>query len=405
MSDSLSRDLASLQIQRNAPKSSNGWAKVLVGLVALGAFGFVGVRFGKPWVESMFFKTEVAVTEISSISPAQAQTDVTSTGYVQPAAVVKVGSKITARIAKANVREGEGVKKGQVLFELDVTDDAALVSQAASRVAAADARVGVARANLHEITVQLTRQKALTESGAAPKSQLEDMDAKTRGLTEQVRAAEADAVAARADVNARAVAVRNAMVVSPIDGTALTKAAQVGDIANPTNTLVEIADMTLLMIETDVPEGRMSLVKQNGPCEIVLDAYPNQRFRGIVAEISPRINRSKATATIKVKFVDMPERLQPDMSARVSFLAKAIDQEALKAKPKTVVPASALAKRGGSSVVFVLVEGKTKLTNVTLGPEAPGGFELIEGPPPGTRVVREPPPALTDGQAVKEKAS
>ena len=51
-----------------------------------------------------------------------------------------------------------------------------------------------------------------------------------------------------------------------------------------------------LLVETDVPEGRLHLVKKGGPCEIVLDAYPDKRFRGEVVEVSPRLNRAKATA-------------------------------------------------------------------------------------------------------------
>ena len=55
------------------------------------------------------------------------------------------------------------------------------------------------------------------------------------------------------------------------------------------------------------------------PTEIVLDSMDGQRFRGLVVEVSPRLNRSKATATVKVRFKDAPKELRPEMSARVSF--------------------------------------------------------------------------------------
>ena len=76
--------------------------------------------------------------------------------------------------------------------------------------------------------------------------------------------------------------------------------------------------------------------------EIVLDAYPSRRFRGEVLMVSPKVNRQKATVKAKVKFIDSTEGVMPEMAARVSFLTKPIEEQALKEKPKLVVPAAAL---------------------------------------------------------------
>jgi hypothetical protein len=94
----------------------------------------------------------------------------------------------------------------------------------------------------------------------------------------------------------------------------------------------------------------------------------------------------------------------PDMSARVSFLTKELDQQALKAPPKLVVPASALADRGGAKVVFVVDGDRVRMTPVTLAGPNGSGFELKAGPGAGTRVVRDPPADLGDGQLVKQKS-
>lgn len=140
-----------------------------------------------------------------------------------------------------------------------------------------------------------------------------------------------------------------------------------------------------------------------GALAIVLDAYPSKRFRGKTLEIGKRVNRAKATIIVKVAFVDPKEGVLPDMAARVSFLTKEISAEAMKEPPKRVVPASAVAEREGSKVVFVVEQGKVKMTGVRVGTEASGGFELLDGPPPGTKVVANPPRDLQDGQKIKEK--
>jgi multidrug efflux pump subunit AcrA (membrane-fusion protein) len=76
----------------------------------------------------------------------------------------------------------------------------------------------------------------------------------------------------------------------------------------------------------------------------------------------------------------------------------------MKEKPKTIVPASALVDRGGTKVLFVLEDGVVRMRNVTVGAELGGGFEVIDGPSSGTRVVANPPETLVDGQRVKEKS-
>jgi multidrug efflux pump subunit AcrA (membrane-fusion protein) len=158
------------------------------------------------------------------------------------------------------------------------------------------------------------------------------------------------------------------------------------------------------VVETDVPEGRLHLVGKGRPCEIVLDAYPDRRWRGEVVEVSPQLNRAKASATVKVRFLDRDDTVLPEMAARVSFLQEALDPSKLKEPPKKIVPASAVAERAGSKVVFVLDGGKVHMVPVTLGPPFGGGFELVDGPTPGTKVVSEPPATLEDGKAYKERS-
>src|SRR5688500_11338757 len=113
MSKQLSADLASLRIDRAAPKRSRGWLRALVVFGVLGGVGWAGYTYGKPYVESRVFKAEVAVTEIASVSPAQASVDLTATGYVVPQSTAKIGAKIVGKIVKVDVKEGDEVKIGR----------------------------------------------------------------------------------------------------------------------------------------------------------------------------------------------------------------------------------------------------------------------------------------------------
>jgi multidrug efflux pump subunit AcrA (membrane-fusion protein) len=158
------------------------------------------------------------------------------------------------------------------------------------------------------------------------------------------------------------------------------------------------------MVETDVPEARLHMVKPGSPCEITLEAFPGKRYRGEAVEISPRVSRAKATVEVKVKFIDAADEVLPDMSARVSFLTKELDAAAMQEKPKVLVPASALVDRGGAKVVYAIDGERVRIRPVTLGEPLPGGFELVQGPAVGTRLVAEPSAELVDGQEVKERS-
>jgi HlyD family secretion protein len=187
------------------------------------------------------------------------------------------------------------------------------------------------------------------------------------------------------------------------------KLVEVGEGVSPgfgTPGVIEVVDMSSLVVEVDVPEGRLSQVAVDGPCEIVLDAFSSKRFRGAVKEIGRRINRSKATVPVKIRFVDPPtgkEQILPEMAARVSFLTTSLDAKSLDAPPKLVVPSNAVVQREGKDVVFIVDDGDLRMTAVKVGAAFADGRELETQLPPATKVVLDPASDLTDGQKVKEK--
>jgi HlyD family secretion protein len=405
MDDRLTSDLASLRIERGArPPSSNRVLRWVAALAVVGVALFAGVRIAMPFLEAKLFKTEVAVTEIALVSPAQAQVELTSTGYVVPQVQVDVSSKLVGRVEKANIREGSHLKAGQIIFELDASDQRVLIATAQARASASRARAAAARAQMAEIVQQRDRERRLAETGAIAPATADDLAARAKSLEEQVRATDADVKASEAEVSALTTNLANTTIRAPIDGTVVTRPLQLGDVVTPGTPMAKIADFTSIMVETDVPEGRLHLVRVGGPCEVVLDAYPDKRWRGEVVEVSPQLNRAKATATVKVRFLDRDDTVLPEMAARVSFLDAPLDQAKLAEPPKKIVPGAAIVDRSGTKVVFVLDAGRVRMVPVTLGAPFGGGFELVNGPEPGTKIVSEPPAILSDGQAIKERS-
>lgn len=418
MADQLSDDLASLRIDRDDPPSASrsrppraprggsgsGLVRAAVVALALGGVGYGAVR-AWPHVESRLFKTVVRTAEIVVVSPAQGATTVTATGYVVALTSARVSSRVPGRVAAVRVREGEPVRAGQVLLELDATDVRSAVAAARARAAAAEARVAIARANLADGRQQLDRQRRLVDSGAVSRQVVEDLQARLAPLAASVAAAQAEVRALQADVAVQAAALSLLTIRAPFDGTVVNRPPRPGELLGSelmAGSIIELADFRSMVAEVDVPEGRLGLVRIGGPCEIALDAFPGRRFRGAVQETGHRVDRAKATVAVRVRFVDPMEGILPDMAARVGFLTQELTPELLRAGQRTLVPAAAVTTRGGARVVLVVDDGAVRARPVGLGPASGDSFELVSGPPPGARVVLDPPATLVDGNPVRE---
>lgn len=408
MADSLSEDLAALRIDRGSPSGGGAgggaFVKVVAYVVVIAGATLAGWLFLVPALAAKLFRPEVSFTEIARVSPAQASVDLTATGYVVPERVAKIAPKVLGKITKMNVREGDVARTGQTLFEMDAQDEHAAIASAQARARSAQAKVAAARAAMLELKQQIDRDRALAATGSIAAATVDDMQARLASMNEQANAADIEARAAQAEVATLGVGLHDLVVRAPIDGVVVGKPPELGDLVTPTpDGAFQLVDLDTMVIEVDVPEARLGQAKPGRPCEIVLDAYPDARRRGKVLVITPRVNRSKATVVVKVAFSDDAAGALPEMSARVSFLTRELDAAAMKEAPKTVVPANAIADRAGQKAVFVVDGEKVRLKPIVLGAPFADGFVLENGPPSGTKVVRDPAPTLSDGQAVKEK--
>lgn len=456
MADQLLSDLASLRIDRSGgtfpgpppqakpeepppliaggarytdagPSRGQRIARSLAWIAGAASLVAAGYLWGYPALAARVWKANVALTEVVLLAPTGAgvQVELSATGYVVPQTMSKVGAKVQGRVAEVRVQQGQKVQAGDVLLRLDEVEARALLAASRARALAAVARVQTARANLAEAELQAGRARGLADKDVGPAAQASDLEARAKSLVALLKAAEAEAQAAQAEVDTQKTAIQQLTVTAPIAGTVLSKPPEVGEVVGPLSSatttggtagLLELADLSRasLVVETDVPEGRLSRVKIGGPAEIVLDAYPQRRLRGRTLSILPRVSRAKATVPVRVEFADDEAiaGVLPDMAARIHFLSKPLSDAALREAPKILLPEIALTQRDGQKGVFVYDrESETvRFTQVTLGPKlageatgaGAGTFELVAGPPPGSKLVRHPDAALRSGQKVKE---
>jgi RND family efflux transporter MFP subunit len=410
--DNLADELASLRIDRGkkgalaAENKSSGalWVGGLLLIAALGGGGWLIFREGS----NRMFPDEVELGTVTLVSPAQEEVTLVATGYVYPKKKATVAPKTVGRLARLLVEEGDVVKENQVIAELETAEPMAQSQQIRADIAAAQARVERARADLADAEAKATREEDLLKKGAGTPASRDDANLRTGTARAQLRAAEAEVRAVEARHAANSVQLENTKVRAPFSGTVVRKLAEVGEVLAPAiagsqQGVVQLASLDDQEVWADVSEAQFSKVKVGTPAEIILDAFPDKRFRGQVTDIRPAVDRSKASVQVKVKFLDDIKGVLPDMAAKVSFLAHALGEAQLKAAPKLVAPADAVVDKGGKKVLYTIDEGHAREIAVVVAGPIGSMVELKSGPITGTRVVRHPGPEIRDGSSIKEK--
>ena len=218
------------------------------------------------------------------------------------------------------------------------------------------------------------------------------------------------AEAAASNVKLAQVNVNYTIVRAPFAGVITDKAAQIGEIVSPLSAgggftrtgVATIVDMDSLEVDVDVNESYISRVKPGMPVEAILDAYPDWKIPAHVIAIIPSADQSKATVKVRIALDRKDPRIIPQMGVRVSFLEKSGKNS--KPLPGVLVPKSAVVKRDGKDMVFVVADGRANRTPVTIGGDFSDMKQILAGVSAGSEVVKAPPADLKDGEKVQVKA-
>lgn len=295
---------------------------------------------------------------------------------------VEISSRLAAYVGAIRVREGERIRRGQVLVQLDARDQEAAMRQAQAQRATSAAALQDAERTLAD--TQTLFAGGVVTTTARRKAQL------ARDTAEQSLRAQDAAVSA---VQAQ---LRYAEIVSPVDGVVTTRSARVGDLVTPGLPLLVVESDTALLFETAVAESQVKNVAVGDHALVSIDAT-GRSYGATVLRVVP--SGDMVTRRFEVKLqLDDAAGLVPGLFGRSRF--KVGEKDGLR------VPDAALAQRGGLIGVFVVAdEGKLDFRWVRTGRIEDGQTEITAGLKLGETVLAHVPDSVRDGDRLKPRQS
>jgi RND family efflux transporter MFP subunit len=160
-----------------------------------------------------------------------------------------------------------------------------------------------------------------------------------------------------------------------------------------------MADMDSLEVEADISESNIEKIRVGQRCEIILDAYPQAKYEGLVETIVPTADRAKATVLTKIRFLNRDHRVLPEMSAKIAFLSEKTQEDPT--RTLIAVPAEAMVQKGQRKIVFLIQGDRVMEVPIKVGNQVGNLVEVKSGLKSGDRVVLNPPDSLNSGDKIR----
>lgn len=335
--------------QRSAPAVAAAKVTAATGGGALGASSPAAPRGGGPGGP--------VTVEAGKVEALTLRDDVQAVGSLRSRQGVMLRPEVSGRVAKINFVDGQRVRQGQLLVQLDDTLQQAQLQQA-------EAQAAIARTNLQ-------RSRELQAQGFVSQSAVDQNSA-------ALQVAEAQVALARAQL-------ARMKLLAPFDATAGIKLVNLGDYLKDGADIVALEDLSSMAVDFRLPERYLARVRPAQPVELALDALPGRVFKGRVDAVDAQVDANGRSLLVRAR-VDNPDAvLRPGMFARARVLF-AVREGAL------VVPEEALVPLGDKQFVFKLESDgqggqQARRLQARLGLRLEGKVELLDGLAAGDLVV------------------
>jgi HlyD family secretion protein len=332
---------------------------------------------------------------------------VTASGEIVAERYADVGSSVMGKLVSLPVKEGDRVRRGQVVARIDSVPASSDRDAAAALVRAVDADQVAARARAEDAARALARGRELRSQGLLPQADFDGLQAAAEAASAQADAAARRAAQARAQLARAADFLGKTEIVSPLDGTVTRLPVREGEMVvigiqnMPGTTIMTISDLAEINAEVKVAEAEILNIRVAQPATVTLEALPGRAFAGEVVEVGasalPLVGTGAAAREFKVKVrvKDPQEGLRPGLTGDAEILVG-------EARDALAVPLQSVVLRGEAGLerpgVFVMDRKAARFVPVETGMIGGLEIEVKKGLEEGREIVAGPWQSLKDLQ-------
>lgn len=305
---------------------------------------------------------------------------------------VTIYPRISGRLMQMLVKQGDQVKTGQPLAELDHREMDAQIAQAQAQIAVAQAQVAQAMAELENAQRERDRYKRLVKEGFSTQQQLDTKETVYRTTKAAVDLNRAQVRQSQANLKRLQIDLSEYTLKASIQGTIVNDYNRTpGEMITTQTPLAQIADTTKLKAVIQATEAHAKLI-ENGMAAIV--TIGDLKVQGQVYRVRPFVDVSTRTTQVEVS-VNNPGELKPGMFARVFIVEKEL-------KDAIMIPIDSVNTSQESSWVMVSDGGKAHMVEVTTGILSDGKIQILSGLSPGSKLIVSGGRTLKDQDLITE---
>ncbi len=406
-------DTAQKPSSGRTPKRGPGFGlrllTLLLWMIPLGMVGGGGY-YAYLQYSKMRDKPEVVTAPVESMTTEQSQKVLSAKGYIKSRYQAMIGARTPGRVERMLVEEGSQVHKGDLLAVLEHNDMDALLESRKASVARVEADLEEAKFELKEkerkakLQTMLLARKQVALDVAEEAISLRDV------ASARLRSVEANVKLMRASTREIEETIRNMSIFAPFDGTVVEKGAEEGETITPggmgaasgRGSVVTLADLGHLEVETDLTERDVSRVKIGQPAYVEVMAVPDKRYRARLRQIIPMGDRARGTVKLKVEVLDADEKLFPELEAKVHFLPDSAHISPGSSQASLFISRKAIVEENGETHAWVVDStGRVRKRTIEAVVTSDDLARIKTGLAIGENVVVAPPKTLKDGQEVK----
>jgi len=316
-----------------------------------------------------------------------------SVGTVSAKTVSTISSKLMGAVKEVFVREGDHVKKGNRLANIDDRQVAAMLRQAKAALAEARRAESAASAGEELARATYTRYQNLMKDESASPQEFDEIKSRYQQAQAGLAAAKQRVKQAEAGLSSAVVSAKDAVILAPYDGTIRAKMIDVGDLAAPGKPLFTLETIGNYIVDLVLPEQYIHTIVLNQEVTVTVSALNNKTFTGSVQEIFPAADAKSRSFLVKVS-IPADKTLRSGMFARVSIPIGKADL--------ILIPATAVIHSGQLTGIYLVDDTQTaNFRLIRIGRTAGEFIEVLSGLKEGDRYVSVPPPNLNNGMTVE----